>query len=90
MNRTHRTLTYNIRVRGQIPVCWIDAFADQAISIETDACGDVTRLSGTFHDSAALQGVLNNLLTLGLSLISVEAQDECAGGRQPVESQSEK
>jgi hypothetical protein len=88
MNRTHRPLTYIICARGQIPACWMDAFSDLAITKETDDCGDVTRLSGTFDDSAALQGVLNNLLTLGLSLISVEAQDECSSGRRLAESGS--
>jgi hypothetical protein len=79
MNPTINPLTYLIRVRGQIPVCWIEAFADLSIENEVDACGAVSRLSGVFKDSAALQGVLNNLYMLGLPLISVEAQDERPG-----------
>jgi len=86
MNRTHKPLTYIIYARGQIPACWMDAFADLTVTKEIDACGDITRLSGIFDDSAALQGVLNNLLTLGLSLISVEAQEECPGKSQLAES----
>ena len=79
MNSTQQPITYQICVRGQIPSCWIEAFANLHIINELDACRAVSKLSGVFADSAALQGVLNNLSNLGLPLISVEAQDECRG-----------
>ena len=77
MNATPGPLTYQILVRGQIPACWIEAFADLHIEKEEDACGTVSLLRGVFADNAALHGVLNNLYMLGLTLISVEAQKEC-------------
>ncbi len=80
MNPTHDPISYQIRVRGKIPASWIEVFANLRIEKETDACGEVSRLSGVFDDRAALQGVLNNLYTLGLALISVEAQNECQDG----------
>ena len=86
MNSTQNPILYHIRVRGQIPASWIDVFADLHIEKEADACGEVSNLRGVFDDRAALQGVLNNLYTLGLSLISVEAQDECQGGNRDVKS----
>jgi len=79
MNQNLKSLTYQIRVRGQIPACWIEAFADLHIVKEVDACGAVSQLSGVFNDSGALQGVLNNLYMLGLPLISVVVQNECQG-----------
>jgi hypothetical protein len=90
MNPTPKPLNYLIRIRGHIPACWIEAFADLHIDNELDACGAVTRLRGVFDDSAALQGVLNNLYMLGLPLISVEALDECQCADQDSKYQFQK
>ena len=72
-----KPLTYHIRVRGQIPSHWLEAFSNLAIEKKNDAHGIISQLSGEFDDSAALQGVLNNLYSLGLALISVEAVCDC-------------
>ena len=87
MNANQRPLTYHIRVRGQIPSCWIEAFADLHIETEEDVCGTVSLLRGVFDDNAALHGILNNLYMLGLSLISVEAQKKCQGKEVKVKTQ---
>lgn len=71
-----KSLTYLIRVRGQIPSQWLEAFSNLAIEKKNDAQGIVSQLSGVFDDGAALQGVLNNLYSLGLTLISVEAVND--------------
>lgn len=77
MNEMMKPLIYQIRVRGRIPEAWIDAFADLNITVNVDPGGWITRLSGEFSDPAALQGGLNNLYMLGLTLISVECANDC-------------
>jgi hypothetical protein len=77
MKSMNANLTYQIRVRGQIPTAWSDAFADLDPVQVDDAFGPITVLYGDFADSAALQGVLNNLYMLGLVLISVDCQNGC-------------
>lgn len=68
-------LTYHIKVRGRIPEAWLDAFLDLEIAVSEQAGIIITCISGRFSDPAALQGILNNLYMLGLTLISVECQD---------------
>ncbi len=80
MKPKYMNLTYQIRVRGQIPEAWNDAFTDLNPVLGHDPCGTITILCGVFEDPAALQGVLNNLCMLGMTLISVDCQDNC----QPV------
>lgn len=61
---------YEIRVKGHLETTWADWFADLAITNQTD--GEAV-LSGRIQDQAALQGVLNRISSLGLTLISVNA-----------------
>jgi hypothetical protein len=61
---------YEIRVKGHLDETWIDWFEGLAISNGED--GDAV-LSGSLPDQAALQGVLNRISSLGLTLISVNA-----------------
>jgi hypothetical protein len=64
---------YEIRVKGHLDETWIDWFEGLAISNGED--GDAV-LSGSLPDQAALQGVLNRISSLGLTLISVNAVSE--------------
>jgi hypothetical protein len=77
MNCKQQTFTYSIRIRGKIPLAWIDVFSDLTIENGEDKCGLFTQLSGEFSDQAALQGVLNHIYNLGLSLIALERLNEC-------------
>jgi hypothetical protein len=77
MKSMNANLTYQIRVRGLIPTAWSDAFTDLDPVQVDDGIGPITVLHGDFEDSAALQGVLNNLCMLGLVLISVDCQNCC-------------
>jgi len=70
-------LVYQIKVCGQIPDAWGEAFADLEPEEKAHANGVITILHGTFEDTAALQGVLNNLCMLGLVLISIDSPNEC-------------
>jgi len=69
-----------IRVKGQIDRAWSDWFHDLELAhVETE---DMTVLSGTVADQAALYGLLARLRDIGLALISVESEevDNCRGG----------
>lgn len=58
-----------IRVQGHLDPSWQYRFADLHLAIE--AAG-TTLLSGSLPDQAALQGVLLQIVRLGLALISLE------------------
>ncbi len=61
---------YRIRVRGHLDEAWADWFEGLAI---TNLEGGEAELSGPLPDQAALQGVLNQIGNLGLTLLSVNA-----------------
>jgi hypothetical protein len=69
---------YQIKVRGRIPPTWAEAFSDLVIAEHADECGWVTQFTGAFADQAALQGLLNNLYTLGLVLVTLERLNDCS------------
>ena len=63
--------TYEIKVPGELNESWSDWVEGMTITVESEGDGPpVTTLTGTF-DQAALQGVLRQLYSLGLPLISV-------------------
>ncbi len=68
-----RPATYRIDVLGRIPVKWGDRLEGMAIT-ERAAEADlpVTTLEGELADQVALVGVLNSLVELHLSVVSVE------------------
>ena len=68
-----RPATYRIGVQGRIPPRWRDRLEGMAIT-ERAAGADppVTTLVGELADQAALAGVLNTLIELHLSVVSVE------------------
>ena len=59
---------YEIKIRGHLDPCWSGWFADLKL-IHLD--GDVTLLSGSLPDQAALHGLLERIRDLNLVLISV-------------------
>ncbi len=61
-----------IQIKGSIDPEWSDWLAGMQI---TPQAGKVTLLSGDLPDQAALFGVLSRLNSLGLALLSVQAQD---------------
>jgi hypothetical protein len=66
-----RSVTYQIRVPGELDESWVDWVGNIQISVEsTDMGQPVTTLTGKF-DQAALQGLLRRLYSLGIPLISV-------------------
>lgn len=71
-----------IRVQSQLDPSWQERFAGLDISHEE---AGISLLSGSLPDQAALQGVLLQIVRLGLALLSLEIGDasgtEETGGR---------
>ena len=65
-----RPATYEIRVPGQIDERWLPLNQGMAFRFECEANQSVTVLIGDL-DQAALQGILRQLYSMGLPLISV-------------------
>ena len=59
---------YEIRIKGHLDVTLASWFED--LTVSNLASGDAV-LTGSLPDQAALQGVLNRISNLGLSLVSV-------------------
>lgn len=72
---------YHIRVRGHLDPAWQDRFAGW--HIEHQGAG-TTLLSGMLSDQAALQGMLLQIIRLGLTLLSLET-NEATGGEATAE-----
>ncbi len=67
-----RPATYEIRVPGRLDEDWSDWLEGMTIEVASGDDGPtITTLTGVIVDQAALQGLLNRLYSLGLSLISV-------------------
>jgi hypothetical protein len=59
---------YQIKVQGHLDSSWKDTFGGLTIS---NLENGEAELSGSIQDQSALQGVLNRISNLGLTLISV-------------------
>jgi hypothetical protein len=59
---------YEIKIKGCLDPGWSDWFADLKL---THLEGDVTLLSGSVQDQAALHGLLKQVRDLNFTLISV-------------------
>jgi hypothetical protein len=67
-----RPATYEIKVPGRLDESWSNWLEGMTIEVESgDDRPTITTLTGVVTDQAALQGLLNQLYALGLSLISV-------------------
>ncbi len=68
-----RPATYRIDVQGHIPARWCDRLEGMAITEgSAEAEPTVTTLVGELADQVALAGVLNTIVELHLSVVSVE------------------
>ena len=68
-----RPATYRISVQGRVPARWCDRLEGMAITeCLPEAEPPVTTLLGELADQVALVGVLNTLVELHLSVVSVE------------------
>ena len=64
--------TYQIKVPGHLDESWSEWAGGMTITVESEDDGPpVTTLTGIVADQAALQGLLRQLYSLGLSLMSV-------------------
>lgn len=59
---------YEVRLKGHLDECWAERFGDVRLS---NVEGGETVLVGLFPDQAALFGVLLQIHSLGVTLISV-------------------
>jgi hypothetical protein len=68
-----RPATYRIGVQGRVPARWRDRLEGMVITeYSAEADSPVTTLVGELADQVALAGVLNTLVELHLSVVSVE------------------
>ncbi len=64
----HKGQFYEIRVKGQLSPLWSDWF--EGLTIESVENGE-TLLCGYIADQSALMGILNKLVRLNLTLLSI-------------------
>jgi hypothetical protein len=64
------TADYQIVVQGCLDDHWADWFADYTVTVDDDR--QITTISGSVRDQAALHGLLRQIGDLGLPLILVE------------------
>ncbi len=61
---------YEIKIKGQLDPRWSEWFADLQL---THLEGDLTLLSGSLADQAALHGLLEHIRDFNLTLVSVSS-----------------
>ena len=72
---------YQIRVQGRLEPLWAARLGDLTLDVhEGRGQTAVTDLTGWIVDQAALMGVLGQLYSLGLTILSVERLEEAVGG----------
>ena len=63
---------YEIKVPGRLEEHWSEWLEGMTVTVESgDQVPTITTLTGEVSDQAALQGLINRLYSMGLSLISV-------------------
>jgi hypothetical protein len=69
---SNRPIQCRIKVRGRVARHWSRWFEDLSLSYRSNGGdGEVTELTGTLPDQSALQGVLNRVWKLNLTVLSV-------------------
>ena len=64
---------YQIQVQGRLSDRWTVEFEDMTITAKSEGDGPtITILDGTVVDQAALHGLLNRIMDLGLPLLLVK------------------
>jgi len=77
---------YRIRIEGRLGAHWSERLSGMSIVVhETENGGATTELTGPLADQAALNGVIDQLYTLGATLVAVERL-ETDTGAQPVKT----
>ena len=66
-------MKYRIRIKGYMDTKWADWFDGFSISYEGE---NTTIMLGEIVDDAALHGVLKRIRDLGITLLSINIQDE--------------
>ena len=64
---------YQIKIKGHLDDTWAEWF--EGLTFANDPNGEAV-ISGSLPDQAALQGILNRISSLGLTLISVNSIQE--------------
>ena len=73
--RAAEDIVYRIRFEGRLDPSWSDRLGAMAIELDESGPRPITTLTGRLVDQAALAGVLNTLVDLHLTLISVQRQE---------------
>jgi hypothetical protein len=74
---------YQFRVHGRLDPQWVTRLGDLTLAVrEGGGQTAVTDLTGWISDQAALMGVLEQLYSLGVTLLSVERLEEDLDGRR--------
>ena len=75
-----RPALYQIRLRGRLPLTWSDPVTAMAIEVTTAAGEEpVTVLQGEVMDQAALRGLLNQIYSLQMTILSVVRVEDVDG-----------
>jgi hypothetical protein len=81
---SNRPIQCRITVRGRVAPHWSQWLGELQLSYRTDSeGGTVTDLSGTVADQSALQGVLNRIWNLNLTVLSVRTSADASDGGEP-------
>ena len=81
-----RPARYEIKVPGRLEEHWSEWLEGMTVKVESrDRGPTITTLTGEVPDQAALQGLINRLYTMGLSLISVNLVPSSTQAEKPRE-----
>ena len=79
-----RPIQYRITVRGRVAPHWSRWLGELQLSYRTAREGDtMTDLNGTLADQSALQGVLNRIWNLNLTVLSVRTSVDASEEGEP-------
>ena len=79
-----RPIQYRITVRGRVAPHWSRWLEDLQLSYRADGeDGTVTDLMGMLPDQSALQGVLNRIWNLNLTVLSVSTSADASDEGEP-------
>jgi hypothetical protein len=81
MTRGAKRLTYEIRVRGEVPDALVAALSALNLNIEQTANGAI--LVGVFRDQAELHGALQAMQDFGVELVEVRQRSSWTSDSDP-------
>jgi hypothetical protein len=81
---TSRPIQCSITVRGRVAPHWSPWLGELQLSYRADGeDGTVTDLNGILADQSALQGVLNRIWNLNLTVLSVSTSTDASDEGEP-------